>query len=190
MKSTILLKITVMLAMSITLTVGTAMADKAILNFPDSIEAGGVQLERKGISRLKVGYIFEVYIAAFYQAAESGPSDALADQPRHLEIKYLRGITRDQFIEAGNDMLKHQHTGTAITSIQTGIDQINALYQDVKKGDRYSLTYLPGLGTELKYNGESKGIIPGDEFARIYFSIWLGENNPYKSFRDRLVELN
>ena len=31
--------------------------------------------------------------------------------------------------------------------------------------------------------------VEGAEFARIYFSIWLGENNPYKEFRDRLVGL-
>ena len=54
------------------------------------------------------------------------------------------------------------------------LDRINALYRDVKPGDRYSLTYLPGRGTELALNGEPLGLIAGSDFASAYFSIWLG----------------
>jgi hypothetical protein len=64
---------------------------------------------------------------------------------------------------------------------------INTFYEDVRKGDRYSLTYIPGRGTELKFNGETRGVVPGADFANIYFSIWLGQNHPYQKFRDRLV---
>lgn len=146
-------------------------------------------MDRKGVSQLTVGYVFKVYVAAFYQPAGKGPNDALSDLPRHLEIDYLRSISRKDFIEAADDMLAKQHHPEVIQSIQSGIDQINPLYQDVNKGDRYSLTYIPGTGTTLSLNGEVKGVIEGAEFARIYFSIWLGENNPYKAFRDRLVGL-
>ena len=157
--------------------------------FPATMTVGDVTLERKGVSQLTVGYIFKVYEAAFYQPAEAGPGDALADIPRHLEIDYLRAISREDFIKAADDMLSEQHDPEVIRSIQAGIDQINLLYQDVRKGDRYALTYIPGVGTTLAFNSEVKGVIQGSEFARIYFSIWLGENNPYKSFRDRLVGL-
>lgn len=158
--------------------------------FPEQLTVGGnIALERKGISQLTVGYIFKVYVAAFYQQAGAGPQDALADQPRHLEIDYLRSISREDFIKAADDMLTAQHAPETIRSIQDGIDRINTLYQDVKKGDRYALTYVPGIGTTLAFNGEVKGVIEGAEFARIYFSIWLGEQNPYKDFRDRLVGL-
>ena len=104
--------------------------------FPATMTIGDVTLERKGISQLTVGYIFKVYDAAFYQPAEAGPGDALADIPRHLEINYLRGISREDFIKAADDMLSEQHDPEVIRSIQTGIDQINLLYQDVRKGDR------------------------------------------------------
>lgn len=157
--------------------------------FPPTIEFGDLTMERKGVSQLTVGYIFNVYTAALYQPADTGPDDVLADLPRHLEIDYLRKISRADFIKAADDMLAKQHRPEVIQSIQAGIDQINPLYEDVQKGDRYALTYIPGEGTTLKFNGEVKGVIEGAEFARIYFSIWLGENNPYKEFRDRLVGL-
>lgn len=157
--------------------------------FPPSLDLDGVSLERKGVSQLTVGYIFKVYVAAFYQTARQGPDDALSDQPRHLEISYLRDIAKDDFLDAAEDMLSKQHPPEKIEAIRPGIQQINGLYQDVRKGDRYSLTYRPGVGTELRFNGEIRGVIPGREFAHVYFSIWLGEQHPYRAFRDRLVGL-
>jgi hypothetical protein len=47
--------------------------------------------------------------------------------------------------------------------------------------------YLPDEGTTLSRNGESLGSIPGDDFARAVFSIWLGANPIDKNFRDLLL---
>lgn len=169
------------------LSTGLAAADRYDDLFPATYQAGETKLERKGVSKLVVGYIFNVYVAAFYQEPENGPAEALADQPRHLEIRYLRDISKYAFIEAAEDMLSKQHPPPTIASIRDGITSINQLYQDVRKGDRYALTYTPDTGTELIFNGQSKGVIPGADFARVYFTIWLGKNHPYQSFRDRLV---
>lgn len=167
---------------------GSCAMALATPSFPTSVTlSDGVTLERRGVSQLTVGFIFKVYHAALYLPPGAGPDDALADAPRHLEIDYLRNISREDFIKAADDMLTAQHSPEVIRSIQSGIDQINPLYTDVKKGDRYALTYQPGIGTTLTFNGQVQGVIEGADFARIYFSIWLGENNPYKEFRDRLV---
>ncbi|HMO52662.1 MAG TPA: chalcone isomerase family protein [Kiritimatiellia bacterium] len=164
-------------------------ADRFERLFPESFPVGGADLVRKGVSQLTVGYIFRVYVAAFYQLPDQGPNDVLGDYPRHLEIEYLRGISRSAFMDAAEDMLARQHPPEVIEAIRPQIEAINRLYTDVRKGDRYALTYLPGRGTELFFNGESQGVIPGEEFARVYFSIWLGERHPYQEFRDRLVGL-
>lgn len=158
--------------------------------FPATTTLGETSLVRKGVSQLTVGYVFKVYVAAFYQEPDLGAADVLSDRPRHLEIQYLRNISRDAFTEAAEDMLAKQYPANDIESIRDGIRQINQLYQDVKTGDRYALSYLPGKGTELFFNGQSKGIVPGADFARIYFAIWLGAKHPYQDFRDRLVGLN
>lgn len=164
-------------------------ADRYEKLFPPEVEIQQTPLVLKGVSKLTVGYIFDVYVAAFYQLEDKGPGDALTDSPRHLEIHYLRNITKRDIVDASEDMLSKQHSREEIATIRERIDQINLLYEDIKKGDRYSLTYLPHYGTELKFNGISKGLIPGSDFARIYFSIWLGEKCPYRAFRDRLVGL-
>jgi hypothetical protein len=63
----------------------------------------------------------------------------------------------------------------------------NSLYEDVKPGDRYALTYVPGRGTELTLNGQPKGVIEGEDFAKALFSIWLGPEPINGSFKDQLL---
>lgn len=66
-------------------------------------------------------------------------------------------------------------------------DRPPARYEDVKPGDRYALTYIPGRGTELSLNGLRKGVISGADFGRAYYRIWLGEHPIDASLRDQLL---
>ena len=61
------------------------------------------------------------------------------------------------------------------------------MYRDVEEGDRYRLTYSPGVGTTVALNGEPLGTIPGADFAADYFGIWLGEEPLDRSFRDQVL---
>jgi len=76
-----------------------------------------------------------------------------------------------------------------LKKIQPQIDYHNSLYEDVRPGDRYSLTYIPGKCTELALNGKTKGIIKGADFASALFSMWLGEYPMNKSFKKQLLGL-
>ena len=71
--------------------------------------------------------------------------------------------------------------------LRSQIDHHNSLYEDVQPGDRYSLTYIPGTGTELALNGEPMGIIEGADFATAVFSIWLGRKPICKSFKKQIL---
>ena len=74
-----------------------------------------------------------------------------------------------------------------MAQLRPRLDQMNALYETVNPGDRYALTYVPGLGTELTLNGRRKGIIPGADFAAAYFRIWLGDQSIDAALRDQLI---
>jgi hypothetical protein len=73
--------------------------------------------------------------------------------------------------------------------LRSRIDYHNSLYEDVQPGDRYSLTYIPGKGTELALNGEPKGTIEGADFAAAVFSIWLGPEPINESFKRHILGL-
>ena len=74
--------------------------------------------------------------------------------------------------------------------IQKRLDRINAAYRTVNKGDRSSLSYTPGKGTTLSINQEPIVTIEGEDFARLYFRIWLGEQPISQPMRDALLSRN
>jgi hypothetical protein len=61
------------------------------------------------------------------------------------------------------------------------------LYRDVKPGDRYALTYVPGVGTELALNGTRLGTVAGADFAAAVFAIWLGPKAIDDSLKTQLL---
>lgn len=137
---------------------------------------------------LRVGLIFKVYAAGLYLADEADAGRVLEDVPKRLEIAYLRDLDAGVLVQAADDYLKKNHTAEEIASIKSRLDDLNKLYAAVKEGDRYALTYLPGAGSELVLNGKRLGVIPGADFAKIYFGIWLGPGCARPEFRTALLQ--
>jgi hypothetical protein len=103
-------------------------------------------------------------------------------------LEYFRAIKGQDFGPATNKSVAKNVDASTLERIRPQIDYHNSLYVDVKPGDRYSLTYIPGRGTELALNNKQKGIIEGDEFAAAIFSIWLGSNPISKSFKRQIMD--
>lgn len=84
-------------------------------------------------------------------------------------------------------MLKRNLTAAEWQQITDLVTKINQHYRNVQKGDRSSLRYNPETGTTLSINGQAFPPIPGSDFARFYFRIWLGEQPLSKKMRDALL---
>ena len=48
--------------------------------------------------------------------------------------------------------------------------------EEVKEGDVYELWYVPGEGVKSYKNGKLKSTIPGLDFKKALFGIWLSED--------------
>ena len=84
-------------------------------------------------------------------------------------------------------LIEANQSPETVAAIQPRIEKINALYDDVKPGDRYLLTYIPGTGTALSLNGEAKGTVKGADFAAALFSMWLGSKPIDKKLKKQLL---
>lgn len=100
---------------------------------------------------------------------------------------YLRGFRRGQFAEAADAILSRTFAAQQLAPLRPRIERLHAAYRDVGPGDRYALTYRPGVGTELALNGEPLVVVPGADFAAAYFAIWLGPEPADQRFRDDLL---
>lgn len=155
--------------------------------FPDSVEIGDDTLPLFGLGLLRYRVFFRGYVGGLYLPPDAGASQVLDDVPKALELYYFWDIDGDLFGEAANDLLARTQPPERLAALRDRLDRLHALYRDVEEGDRYRLSYAPGVGTTLLYNGRPLGTIPGADFASAYFGIWLGSDPLDVSFRDQIL---
>jgi len=140
----------------------------------ESAQAGPVTLPLHNAALLRYLKVIKAYVAALYLPEGVTPDLVLSDVPKRLELSYFVSIKGPDFGKGAEPTLERNQTPAELARLRSRIDRINAVYRDVKPGDRYALTYLPGRGTELALNGAPLVVIEGADFAAAYFGIWLG----------------
>ena len=173
-----------LLALSLTLQGSFATTSSTLTDIKAS-------LDRTGNYRFIYRMFFKLYDASLYADVEQvSDTDSLfnGENAVVLEFDYLRTIKKSIILESSEKLLANNMTPGELASIQKRVDQINAEYRTVGQGDRSALSYVPGEGTTLWINGERKITIEGDDFARLYFRIWLGEQPISKPMRDALLQ--
>ncbi len=144
-------------------------------------------LSLSGVGVLKYLGFIRIYNGAFYLPQGVKGKDALLDVPKRLEVEYLRSFKAEDFGTATIAGMRKNVDPDTFTRLESRIDKHNRLYPDIKNGDRVSLTYSPSVGTEVAVNGVTKGIIPGADFAKALFSLWLGDKPFDASFKRALL---
>lgn len=161
------------------------------VRFVDDLSVGDTQLRLHGTGLLRYRVFFKGYVAALYLGdafdGASAPSAVLADTPRRLEIEYFWAIPAEKFAGITIEGISRNTDRETFERLRGRIDRLNALYEDIEPGDRYALTYVPGVGTELAHNGRPLGSIEGADFSSALFAIWLGEGALDDSLRRQLL---
>jgi len=124
--------------------------------------------------------IIKVYNASLY-SSEILPKDKIlsSDVSKCLELEYAVDVTRKDFITAANKVLRRQFGPERLQGIERELNTLHEGYRDVEEGDTYTLCYRDAdETTTLSLNGNEIVSISSADFAEVYFSIWLGSNNP------------
>lgn len=157
------------------------------VTFSDSYTSENTSLQLNNVGLLRYRILIKAYVAALYLGEGVQANAVLTDVPKRLELHYFWSINGPDFGKAADSILADNVPADTLHSLRSRLDRLHALYENVKPGDRYSLTYIPGRGTELALNGVSKGTIEGADFAAAYFAIWLGKKPLDSSLRDQLL---
>ena len=157
------------------------------VTFPDRYQARETRLALQNVGLLRYRIFIKAYVAALYLGEGVRPEDVLADVPKRLELEYFWPIAGPDFGKAADQVLAANIPAAELATLRPRIDRLHALYGPVKPGDRYALTYIPGIGTELTLNGKPRGIIEGADFASAYFAIWLGAKPIDASLKSQLL---
>jgi hypothetical protein len=155
--------------------------------FPTIYEGIGVSLRLHNAALLRYKIFFRGYVVGLYLPENAAPESALGEVPKRLEFQYFWEIPGQAIGKAGEEILARNVDGATLSSLRDRLERIRRAYRDVKPGDRYALTYRPGSGTELSFNGTPLVVVEGDDFAAAYFSIWLGRNPIDEQLKEDLL---
>mgnify|MGYP003395697742 CR=1 FL=1 len=111
--------------------------------------AGGPELVLNGAG-VRTRVFFKVYVGALYLQKKTGDAKAVLS-------------------DAG---------AKRVAKLDPQVMQLEGIFnavKAVKTGDTILLDFAPGTGTRVTVNGESRGVIPGEEFSRALLRVWLGD---------------
>ncbi len=113
----------------------------------------------------------------------------ITPHPMALSIVYLRDITRQQLLEATAE--QWQHLGYSPESQQPWLTQLQAIYPDIKEGER--LVYITdGTTGEFRFYGNNKpgqllGEVKNARLNDAFLAIWLSPQTEYPKLRAKLI---
>lgn len=160
---------------------------RAIQGNPDELKEDGARFVLVGATTFRWMSVIKVYDARLHLGTGEPSSKVFADIPVRLQLTYHRGFTAAEIIKGGDTLLARNVKAETLVSLRERLERINRAYRDVREGDSYALTYVPGKGTTLRLNGSPLITVPGHDFAAAYFQIWLGDDPISKSMRDTLL---
>jgi hypothetical protein len=166
----------------------TNAASSRGVHFEDEMTLAGKQLTLHGIGLLKWKYVVKVYLVGLYKPSWVPVDQVLEDVPKRLEYYFFVDMKASDFQDTGFQLMAQNVGEEKARSLMQELEIFNSFYRDVKAGQRYIFSYVPGHGLEMELDSEVLGKVASAEFAAAYMSIWLGPMPVSKSLQKGLFD--
>ncbi len=133
-----------MIAMLIVATpsIASVTVDVGGVSFSKSLDTEDQRLHLHGAGLLKYMVFIDAYAGALYLPETVQANYVLKPVPKKLVLEYFHNIKGEDFANATRKKIADNVTEAQVNVLQSRIDDLAALYRDVKPGDRYALTYV------------------------------------------------
>lgn len=134
--------------------------------------------------------LVQIYEAGLYLVKPATDAQAVlqADEWMAIRIRITSGfVSRPSLVASLKEGLAKSTKGKP-DAFARETDQLQQLLQDdVNKNDVYDFIYAPANGLNVLKNGKVLGVIPGLEFKKAFFGIWLSDSPVDKDLRKALL---
>ena len=162
----------------------TALPASFAVDLPDTYRIADNELVLNG-SGLRKKYFLKIYSGGLYLENQNSDPRAIMndDSPMVIRMHWLYGVSANQMMEAWDWGFDYA-LGEDKAGLQDRIEDFKQLFNHrARKGDVHDLAYIPGKGTEVRFNGKVMGCIEGIDFKKAVFAIWLGEVMPDRNIQ-------
>jgi hypothetical protein len=160
------------------------------VTLPTQMDVDGQALVLNGTATRKK-FIVKVYVAGLYLPARETDAERIldADEPRQLVMQFVHDVDKKKMCDAWNEGLE-KNTPDATPELKGQFETLCSYMEDIKKGEQFVFTYLPGSGTRVSVKGVEKGTIEGKAFADDLFKVWIGPRpGPGEGIKKQLLGL-
>jgi hypothetical protein len=132
----------------------------------------------------------KVYVGALYLKAKRTTVNDVLNDPgaKRIVMSFLyKEVSTKKLVTGWNKGFTGNNTPEELKILQDRINQFNALFTTVRKGDVIQLDYKSAEGTQVWINETLKGTVPGEDFFRAVLKIWLGPKPAEEDLKDALL---
>lgn len=163
------------LAAALTLAAATAgAATVAGAKIEDNVNVNNQNLVLNGAG-LRKKFVVKVYVGGLYLPSKQNNAAAIlaADTPRRMVMHFLYDVDKGKIAEAWEEGLE-ANTPNSSPEVKTAFKTLSSWMEDMKEGQRITMTYVPGIGTTVEVNGKNKGTLGGKAVADALLNTWVG----------------
>lgn len=132
----------------------------------------------------------DLYAAGLYLNEKTTDAKKVLNAEKPMAIKLhivSKLISSDKMISAVTEGFEKSTNGNT-APIQKEINTLISFFkEDIKKDDIFDLVYLPSKGIIAYKNGEEKGVVPGKEFKKALFGIWLSNSPADDNLKEQML---
>ena len=138
----------------------------------------------------RVKFFMKVYDTSLYLGSASSNAEEILDSDEAMAIRLdvtSTMVTIDAMKDALNEGLV-KSTGNNTGPITEEIEQLISTFTgDVTDSDFFEFIYMPDAGTNVLKNSTYIDTIPGIEFKKAFFGIWLSKNPIQKNLKKAML---
>ncbi len=160
----------------------------ADVKMADEVTVGDATLHLNGMGLRKKMWV-KVYVAGLYleSPSKNGAEVVAAGGTKRVVMHFLTDKANKKKMDAAWIEGFEANSSSAYDSMKDRVKRFADLFGDMKVGDVIELTMVPGAGTTAAVNGETKGVIDGDDFAVGLLKVWLGDQPPSDELKNGML---
>ena len=122
---------------------------------------------------------FHIYDASFYRVgAPSSPEFA-------IDIRYQKSFTGIAIANSSAEEMKKMGVPDAQAALWG--KELASIFPNIESGQTLTAVYAPKQGTIFYHDGKRIAQIPGVEFSKAFFGIWLDSKTSVPKLRNELL---
>ncbi|MFT6602109.1 MAG: hypothetical protein ACJAZZ_001252 [Dokdonia donghaensis] len=159
---------------------------------PNTMTVEGTDLVLNGAG-MREKVIFDLYAGGLYLASKKSDAAAIvnADETMAMKLDIVSGmVSSKKMIGAVDDGFDASMNGDT-SSLDAQITKFKGFFSDkIVKTNVFDIAYVKGKGTVVSKNGKEVGMIPGLEFKKALFGIWLGSDPADDDLKEAMLGKN